>query len=294
MVSHVLCFPPVSLFYAVSGFSLRISNKDICAFGKRYLLSARASPLKESFICFLFSAFVLFGSCQYFNIVFHGIYFFSCKMDCLDFAKQTDYLYISEGAECFSLYVQMPVFLGYTVSCRARGEKLKGSGNITAIFAEILYITFTFHAFFLSFWALALWHGQVLGISWHQRQMLCWDSVLLPWWPVPGCLPAWLALLKPELLQISLPAACSQGEPNSAFMFSLVADSLLLDSVLKVFPSLNDTTGPWHSVKVVRKFQRVHFCSVRGSTTASLCGLRKAIWFRFCSPILFYFFVCIL
>lgn len=116
--------------------------------------------------------------------------------------------------------------------------------------------------------------------------MLCWSSVLLPWWPVPGCLPAWLALLKPELLQISLPAAWSQREQNSAFMFSMVTKFLWLDSVLKVFPNLNDTTNLWQSVKVVMNSSI--FCLVLGSPTASLCGLGKAMWFYlFLHPTLF-------
>lgn len=253
-----------------------VKYRHLCFWEKRLAFCKGISPQGITPLFPFFSPFILFGGCQYFNVVFRGIYLFSCEMDCLNFAKQTDYLLVSQGAEYFSIYVQIPVFLGYTVSFHARGKKLKGSGSIKKVFAEILYSIFTFHTFFSSFWSLALWRGQVLGISWHQRQMLCWGSVLLPRWPVPGCLPAWLALLKPELLLTSLPGACSQGEQNSAFMFSMVAKLSQLDSV---FPKLNDTTSLWQSVKVVRKFQHIHFCSVLGSTAASLCALGKAMWF---------------
>lgn len=253
-----------------------VKYRHLCFWEKRLAFCKGISPQGITPLFPFFSPFILFGGRQYFNVVFRGIYLFSCEMDCLNFAKQTDCLLVSQGAEYFSIYVQIPVFLGYTVSFHARGKKLKGSGSIKKVFAEILYSIFTFHTFFSSFWSLALWRGQVLGISWHQRQMLCWGSVLLPRWPVPGCLPAWLALLKPELLLTSLPGACSQGEKNSAFMFSMVAKLSQLDSV---FPKLNDTTSLWQSVKVVRKFQHIHFCSVLGSTAASLCALGKAMWF---------------
>lgn len=48
---------------------------------------------------------------------------------------------------------------------------------------------------------------------------------------------------------------------------------------LKGLSQPNGTINLWCSVKVVRKFQHLHLCSVLGSPPASLCGLGKAMWF---------------
>lgn len=80
-------------------------------------------PLKASPLCFF--AFILFGGCQYFSIVFHGP-LYSCKMDCLDFA--TFWLPLgstrSRIFSIWSIHVQIPIFLGYTGSFHARGKKI--------------------------------------------------------------------------------------------------------------------------------------------------------------------------
>lgn len=128
-----------------------VKYRHLCFWEKRLAFCKGISPQGITPLFPFFSPFILFEGCQYFNVVFRGIYLFSCEMDCLNFAKQTDYLLVSQGAEYFSIYVQIPVFLGYTVSFHARGKKLKGSGSIKKVFAEILYSIFTFHTFFSFF-----------------------------------------------------------------------------------------------------------------------------------------------
>lgn len=116
-----------------------------------------------------------------------------------------------------------------------------------------------FTLFSSSFWALALWHDQVLEISWHRRKIPCWSSVLLSWWPFLGCLPAWLWW-------------------NQSRCWSPCQALEVCKSKTRPFcAAWSKTVWRFSGDLGCGLLPHIQFCSVLHAAIASLCGLGKAL-----------------
>lgn len=116
---------------------------------------------------------------------------------------------------------------------------MKGPENTANIFVRVLFSILIFHAFFFIFLSIDLQHGQVLASP--GKEDKCSVEALSS---CPGDLSLDVCQHGSGETSTTVDSSAKHLQSfraNSAFMFSMITNSLWLDSTLKVFSNQNNS-----------------------------------------------------